>query len=167
MKRAYCLYRVSTKNQVDVQKDDIPMQKIACHEFANAHGWVIAKEFSEKGVSGFKVSADERDAIQSLKTAALMVYTSYNSKYIRKDGNVSEYHTKKYMYYHRARKLNDCSSQISYDAYKIDNAITEIVEKIFQNIVETPETEIISKRLESELTTAKPCRKNISCPLKN
>ena len=71
MKRAYCLYRVSTKNQVDVQKDDIPMQKIACHEFAKAHGWVIAKEFSEKGVSGFKVSADERDAIQSLKTAAL------------------------------------------------------------------------------------------------
>ncbi len=38
MKRAYCLYRVSTKNQVDVQKDDIPMQKIACHEFAKAHG---------------------------------------------------------------------------------------------------------------------------------
>ena len=71
MKRAYCLYRVSTKNQVDVQKDDIPMQKIACHEFAKAHGWVIAKEFSEKGVSGFKVSADERDAIQNLKTAAL------------------------------------------------------------------------------------------------
>ena len=43
MKRAYCLYRVSTKNQVDVQKDDIPMQKIACQEFAKAHGWVIAK----------------------------------------------------------------------------------------------------------------------------
>ena len=77
------------------------------------------------------------------------------------------YHTRKYMCYHRARKLSECSSQVSYDAYKIDNAITEIVEKIFQNIVETPETEIISKRLESELTTAKPCRKNISCPLKN
>jgi len=71
MKRAYCLYRVSTKNQVDVQKDDIPMQKIACHEFAKVHGWIIEKEFSEKGVSGFKVSADERDAIQNLKTAAL------------------------------------------------------------------------------------------------
>lgn len=397
MKRAYCLYRVSTKNQVDVQKDDIPMQKIACHEFAKAHGWVIAKEFSEKGVSGFKVSADERDAIQSLKTAALnkefeillvfmfdrigridnetpfvvewfashgievwsvnegqqqfndhtdklmnyirywqasgesaktsvriktrmhqlveegyftrgvvpfgydlakkgrlnkkgnevgdlvvneeeayyvrkvfeqcvregkgshvlaeylnkngvrthngakfqattilqmlanktycgyyvtgeisskkiediakvdeeiwnraqdfleqrkrvneekrricrktqgqvllsgnifcaecggrMVSTSYNSKYIRKDGNVSEYHTKKYMCYHRARKLNECSSQVSYDAYKIDNAITEIVEKIFKNIVDTPETEVISKRLEAELTTAKTLQK--------
>ena len=34
MKNAYCLYRVSTKKQVDKAKDDIPMQKIACHEFA-------------------------------------------------------------------------------------------------------------------------------------
>ena len=63
------------------------------------------------------------------------------------------------MCYHRARKLNDCTSQISYDAYKIDNAITEIVEKVFRNIVDTPETEAISKRLESELTTAKTLQK--------
>ncbi len=397
MKRAYCLYRVSTKNQVDVQKDDIPMQKIACHEFAKAHGWIIEKEFSEKGVSGFKVSADERDAIQNLKTAALnkefdillvfmfdrigridnetpfvvewfaqhgievwsvnegqqqfndhtdklmnyirywqasgesaktsvriktrmhqlveegyftrgvvpfgydlvkkgrlnkkgnevgdlvvneeeayyvrkvfeqcvregkgshvlaeylnkngvrthngakfqattilrmlanktycgyyvtgeitskkideiaiideeiwnkaqdfldqrkrineekrrisrktqgqvllsgnifcaecggrMVSTSYNSKYIKKDGTETTYSTKKYMCYHRTRKLNDCKSQTTYDAYKVDNAITEIVEKIFQNIIETPETEAIGRKLESELATAKTLQK--------
>ena len=67
MKRAYCLYRVSTKNQVDVQKDDIPMQKIACHEFANAHGWVIAKEFSEKGdTDEFRGS---RERVSALRTA--------------------------------------------------------------------------------------------------
>ncbi len=71
MKKAYCLYRVSTKKQVDKQKDDIPMQKIACTEFAEQQGWVIAKEFYEKGVSGFKVSAKNRDAIQDLKEAAL------------------------------------------------------------------------------------------------
>ena len=29
--RVYCLYRVSTKGQVD--KDDIPMQKQRCREF--------------------------------------------------------------------------------------------------------------------------------------
>ncbi|MBR0423468.1 MAG: hypothetical protein IJJ04_02370 [Clostridia bacterium] len=34
MKRVYCLYRVSTKGQVD--KDDIPMQRIKCNEFAKA-----------------------------------------------------------------------------------------------------------------------------------
>lgn len=71
MKKAYCLYRVSTKKQVDKAKDDIPMQKIACTEFAEQNGWVIAKEFYEKGVSGFKVSANDRDAIQDLKEAAL------------------------------------------------------------------------------------------------
>ena len=69
MKRVYTLYRVSTKGQVD--KDDIPMQKTACHEFAERQeGWVISKEFYEKGISGYKVSADDRDAIQDIKTAA-------------------------------------------------------------------------------------------------
>lgn len=71
MKNAYCLYRVSTKKQVDKAKDDIPMQKIACHEFAEEKDWIIKKEFYEKGVSGFKVSANDRDAIQDLKEAAL------------------------------------------------------------------------------------------------
>ena len=47
------------------------MQKQACREFADSHGWVIVKEFEEKGVSGFKVSAKNRDAIQDLKEAAL------------------------------------------------------------------------------------------------
>ena len=50
-KRVYCLYRVSTKGQVE--KDDIPMQKQKCHEFAAQNGWEITREFSEKGVSGF------------------------------------------------------------------------------------------------------------------
>ena len=71
MKRAYCLYRVSTKKQVDKLIDDIPMQKTACHEFADRNGWVIVKEFSEKGISGFKVSANDRDAVQDLREASL------------------------------------------------------------------------------------------------
>ena len=69
--RVACLYRVSTKKQVDVVKDDIPMQKIACKEFSESKGWVIVKEFYEKGVSGFKVSAEDRDAIQELKELAV------------------------------------------------------------------------------------------------
>lgn len=68
MKRVYCLYRVSTKGQVD--GDDIPMQRIACHEFTEQQGWQIVKEFSEKGISGFKVSSEKRDAIQAIKADA-------------------------------------------------------------------------------------------------
>ena len=78
MKRVYALYRVSTTKQVDrvvygnSTKDEIPMQKIACHEFAESQqDWEIIREFEEKGVSGFKVSAENRDAIQDLKEAAL------------------------------------------------------------------------------------------------
>lgn len=62
------LYRVSTIGQVE--KDDIPMQKEACHEFAERQGWEIVKEFSEKGVSGFKKSAKDRDQLQLLQQAA-------------------------------------------------------------------------------------------------
>lgn len=69
-KRVYCLYRVSTKGQVE--KDDIPMQKQRCHEFAEEHDWLIVGEFYEKGVSGFKVSAKDRDAIQEIQRDAAM-----------------------------------------------------------------------------------------------
>ena len=69
IKRVYCLYRVSTKNQVEA--NDIPMQRVACHQFADLHaGWIIRKEFYEFGVSGFKVSASDRDKIQELKACA-------------------------------------------------------------------------------------------------
>ena len=68
-KRVYCLYRVSTLGQVE--KDDIPMQKQRCREFADAQGWSVINEFSEKGVSGFKVSAKDRDAIQHIQKDAI------------------------------------------------------------------------------------------------
>lgn len=75
MKRVYCLYRVSTKKQVDrndKNENDIPMQRTACQDFASYQkDWEIIKEYSEKGVSGYKVSAQDRDAIQELKDAAL------------------------------------------------------------------------------------------------
>ena len=71
MKRVCCLYRVSTKKQVDNSKDDIPMQKTACHEFAERNNWYIAYEFYEKGISGFKVSAENRDAVQDIKELVL------------------------------------------------------------------------------------------------
>ena len=67
-KRVYCLYRVSTKGQVE--KDDIPMQRQTCHEFSKQNDWDIVKEFTEKGVSGFKVSAKDRDAIQEIQRDA-------------------------------------------------------------------------------------------------
>lgn len=69
-KRVYCLYRVSTVGQVE--KDDIPMQKQYCREFVSNHpDWHIEKELYEKGISGFKKSAKERDAIQEIQREAV------------------------------------------------------------------------------------------------
>jgi site-specific DNA recombinase len=75
MKRVYTLYRVSTKKQVNISdnhENDIPMQRGACQDFVKYRkDWEIVKEFEEKGVSGFKVSAKDRDAILDLQEAAL------------------------------------------------------------------------------------------------
>ena len=71
MKRVICLYRVSTVGQVD--HDDIPMQKLACREYAATHpDWEIVDEISEKGISGYKVSTNDRDAIVEIKKRAIM-----------------------------------------------------------------------------------------------
>lgn len=67
--RAGLAYRVSTKGQVD-RNDDIPMQKIECRKYCIQHGWRVVLEKAEKGVSGSKVSATKRDAIQELKAEA-------------------------------------------------------------------------------------------------
>lgn len=67
-KRVFALYRVSTLKQVE--KDDIPMQQQACKAFCQRMGWTMIREYKEKGVSGYKKSAQERDAIKDLRAAA-------------------------------------------------------------------------------------------------
>lgn len=68
-KRVATLYRVSTKGQLD--ENDIPMQERACRNFIKQKtNWVLVKEYYERGVSGFKVSASKRDAIQQAKEDA-------------------------------------------------------------------------------------------------
>ena len=67
--RVGCLYRVSTKKQVE--ENDIPMQKNACATFIDSMpSWVLAKEYYEKGVSGYHVSAEQRDVLQQARVDA-------------------------------------------------------------------------------------------------
>lgn len=71
MKRVLCLYRVSTKGQVDQNTDDIPMQRCECLAFIDRmEDWVSFDERVEKGVSGYKVSAENRDAILDIRALA-------------------------------------------------------------------------------------------------
>ena len=70
MKRVICLYRVSTKQQVNAE-DDIPMQRRECLEYIALHpDWIFIGERLEKGVSGYKLLAAQRDAIIELKDMA-------------------------------------------------------------------------------------------------
>ena len=71
MKRVLCLYRVSTKGQVDQNTDDIPMQRRECLAFIDRmEDWFFFDERVEKGVSGYKVSAENRDAILDIRALA-------------------------------------------------------------------------------------------------
>lgn len=71
--RVDCLYRVSTTKQVDhdaQNQAEIPVQRKACREFCDKMGWTIVHEEQETGVSGYKVSADDRDKLQLIKKRA-------------------------------------------------------------------------------------------------
>jgi DNA invertase Pin-like site-specific DNA recombinase len=60
------IYRVSTDKQLKREGDDtIPVQRAAVREFvAQRPGWILVREYAEEGVSGFKVSAEDRDVLQ-------------------------------------------------------------------------------------------------------
>lgn len=71
MKRVWCLYRVSTTKQVSTD-DDIPMQKNACHKFAEGKAdWKITNELSEKGVSGWTTKVSDRDELTIIRDGAV------------------------------------------------------------------------------------------------
>lgn len=69
--RVVILLRASSKKQTDQEHDfDIPQQKSILVPFVEQQGWKLVKIFTEGGVSGFKVSASKRDAIQDIKKMA-------------------------------------------------------------------------------------------------
>jgi DNA invertase Pin-like site-specific DNA recombinase len=62
---------VSTKGQVNVD-EDIPMQKNACYEFVRKQkDWEVANELYERGVSGWSKKANDRDALNEIREAAV------------------------------------------------------------------------------------------------
>jgi len=78
VKRVKALYRNSTFKQDarrlhgDEDKFDIPLQSRECQKFIALHpDWELIDEKSETGISGYKVSAKNRDAILQLQDEAL------------------------------------------------------------------------------------------------
>ena len=70
-KRVWCLYRVSGKLQVSVD-DDIPVQRKACMDFvATKSDWEVTNELYEKGVSGWKKKAADRDEMNTVREGAI------------------------------------------------------------------------------------------------
>lgn len=81
-KRVWALYRVSTDRQGGEGEKDIPMQEIACRQFAEKKGWTITREIAEK-ISGYRTPIKERESITEIVAGAnngefdiLLVYHS-------------------------------------------------------------------------------------------
>lgn len=80
-KPAGILLRVSTTMQVTAQQQkeaDIPTQRSACLKFIEQHpDWELVKEYVEIGVSGHKISMQERDKLleaqEDIRTGAIKV----------------------------------------------------------------------------------------------
>ena len=67
--RVVLLYRASSKKQTD-SENDIPLQRNILKPWAERQGWNFVKEFVEGGISGYKVSAANRDALIEIKKMA-------------------------------------------------------------------------------------------------
>ncbi len=65
-KRVGCLYRVSTRKQVNVE-EDIPMQRNACLEYIEKKAdWELTREYLEPGVSGYHKGLNDRKVLQEV-----------------------------------------------------------------------------------------------------
>ena len=128
--RVCCLYRVSTDKQVDFNSNheaDLPMQRKACHKFAESKGWVIVHEEQEEGVSGHKVRAAARDKLQIIR------YTCYG----------------------KLRKQTDCTGQTGYTMHILDEIIDKMVRQIFSRLRGIPKEQLITSRYAKETAERK------------
>jgi DNA invertase Pin-like site-specific DNA recombinase len=76
--RVVNLYRASSKQQTEKKNNegiteyDVPLQRDILRPFVERQpNWTLVKEFVEGGVSGFKVSANDRDALVEIKRMAV------------------------------------------------------------------------------------------------
>jgi DNA invertase Pin-like site-specific DNA recombinase len=67
--REVLLYRASSKKQTD-DENDIPLQRQILRPWVEKNGWQFCREFVEGGVSGYKIRAEKRDAVQEIKAMA-------------------------------------------------------------------------------------------------
>ena len=68
--RIVLLYRASSKQQTD-SNNDIPLQRNILKPWAEEKGYEYVCEFCEGGVSGYKVHAADRDALNEIKAMAV------------------------------------------------------------------------------------------------
>ena len=83
-KKVICLYRVSTKKQVN-KEADIPIQRETCREYIKRHNqqyddeWEFFMEILEGGVSAYHKDVEEREIQQVIQIAS--AHPSYSGHF--------------------------------------------------------------------------------------
>ena len=99
--RSIPLYRVSTKKQMGVD-DDLPDQKNLVQKFIIEHNMKVVREFVEGGISGYKNTAQQREALMKIiemaKNKEFDVLVIYHSNRFGRRQDLSPIITELYRY---------------------------------------------------------------------
>ena len=74
---------------------------------------------------------------------------------------MSIYHARKYICYHRSRKLNKCDGQAAYKAEIIEEKVLSTIKNLFNKIKATPEQKIIEQKFQKQLAECKTRKKQL------
>ena len=87
--------------------------------------------------------------------------TTYHEEYKKADNTVSVYHARKYVCYHRSRKLNECDGQAAYRADIIEEKVISTIKELFDKIKTTPEQKILEHKFQKQLAECKTKKKQL------
>ena len=84
-----------------------------------------------------------------------MIGTTYHEEYKKVDNTISVYYARKYICYHRSRKLNECDSQAVYKADIVEEKVLSAIKSLFDKIKTTPEQEILEHKFKNQAEDCK------------
>lgn len=94
-----------------------------------------------------------------------LVSYEHRRKHTLADGTIKVYKQRRYMCYHRCRKLCDCNGQGTYVVEKIDKAVNAAVKEMFQHIKEAPDEKALAKALNKENASYKAKKTKLNLEL--
>jgi len=86
----------------------------------------------------------------------------YRDRYLRKDGTEYSIDQIKYSCYHKSRKLCQCEGQSTYLVERVDAAILEVMQSLFENMSGAPEEEKLQAAFQRQMAGTQALQRKLS-----